>query len=171
LENETENRIQRLENQIKTLEQWKAEKENQQISFPLDNQSIEILNKYFMRIYTEANVINNDDPGDPYLFLKYLGKQGSYIFDLNQSKFYEYIVNVSNNTLNVQEKAFKEGTRLFFTTTDTAPSPIDIGLSYYTINVSGLNFQITTISGDAGSIVDITDIGTGRQFIYSYIEP
>jgi len=39
-----------LENRIKELEKWKAEKEKQQISFPLDNQSIDILKKYFMRI-------------------------------------------------------------------------------------------------------------------------
>lgn len=169
---QSENRIKKLENQIQSLEKWKAEKEKQQIAFPLDSQSIEILNKYFMRIYKDIIIINTDYPGEKSYLTKYLGRQGNYIFDMNESKIYQYTVNISTNYLSVIGKNFTDGTRLYFMTTNTPPNPIDDtgATDYYVINSSGSNFQITTISGDAGSIVDITDTGVGSQFIYFYIE-
>ena len=164
---QSENRIKKLENQIQSLEKWKAEKEKQQIAFPLDIRSIEILQKYFMHI-TEEISTEGDLPGS--YITRYLGKQDNKQFDVFKNTFLQYTVDIENNILKVLSRSFEINTQIWFTTEDTAPNPIDTSgfTDYYVINPTNTTFQITTVMGDAGSIVDITDIGVGRQYIYFF---
>lgn len=163
MENETENRIQRLENQIKTLEQWKAEKENQQISFPLDNQSIEILNKYFMRIY-ETVVATGGAGGNT--FTSYLGKQGDIFFTVSPDNLIAFTANPTTDYLTVTDSYFTDWTPVYFSTTGTLPSPLDNTLFNFVIESDGLNFKIVTEKGGLISVTASSDavVGIGTSF-------
>jgi len=159
-----------LENRIAALEKWKEERTRQQLTFPFDIQSQAILQRYFMHI-TEELTTEGDLPGS--YITRYLGKQAEKQFDVFRNTLLQYTVDITNDLLIVLGKVFIAGTQIWFTTENTAPAPIDTSgaTDYYVINPSGTSFQITTVSGDVGSIVDITDVGVGRQFIYFYLEP
>ena len=161
-----------LENRIKELEKWKTERTKQQIVFPLDIQSLEILRKYFLYIKETITIINEDYPGSPSLLDMYLAKQDTMDVDFRKSKIFSYIANISTDFLAIEgNKNWVNGTRLFFMTSDTAPTPIDTtgATDYYVVGTTGKTFQISLTPG--GAAIDITDVGVGRQFIYSYIEP
>jgi len=163
LENELENRIQRLENQIKTLEQWKSEKEKQQIKFPLDNQSIEILNKYFMRIY-ETVTATGGAGGNT--FTSYLGKQGSTYFVVLPDNLIPFTANPTTDYLTVTDSYFTDWTPVYFSTTGTLPAPLDNTLFNFVIESDGLNFKIVTQQGGLISVTAGSDavVGTGTSF-------
>lgn len=161
---------QNLENRIKALEKWQKERQSQQIFYPLDIKSLDILNKYFLRIYQEATIYElNGEGGFTYL-TKYLTKQDNQYIDLNKSRFMPYSVDISTDYLTVnQGKSFVDNTILYFTTTDTQPAVINLSLPYYVINSTGQRFQISTTVG--GAAVNFADSGTGNQFINYYFEP
>ena len=164
MENEIENRIQRLENQIKTLEQWKVEKEKQQIKFPLDAQSIEILNKDFMRIYGSLEYTAGAGGNS---FVEYLGRQENTIFSVTPPSLVTYSVNVSTNYITTNQTSgnlkFFDNIEVVVYSDDTVPSPLMSGITYYVINSDGYKFQLSTTL--AGAAIDITNTGTGSQFI------
>ena len=159
---------QNLEKRIQALEKWQKERKEQQIFFPLDIKSLDILRKYFMHIVStftwQAGVGGNT-------FLEYIGRQGSTEFSVSPPSLVTYTVDVTTNYLTTNQisgnlKFFDDQGVVLFTD-GTAPNPLDAGLGtvYYVINSDGYYFQLTTISGDAGSIVNITNTGSGRQFI------
>lgn len=163
---QSENRIKKLENQIQSLEKWKAEKEKQQIAFPLDSQSIDILQKYFISYFStisySAGVGGNN-------FVSYLAKQDNLIFELNPPSLISYIVNVSTNYLTTFQYSgnlkFFDNQEVLLYTDGTAPSPLSAGLGtvYHVINSDGYVFQLSATPG--GAAIDITNNGSGRQFI------
>ena len=65
-------KYQQLENRIKELEKWKADRIRQQITFPLDVYSIGILQKYFLRITDSVDILNTDYPGETTILKKFL---------------------------------------------------------------------------------------------------
>lgn len=165
-----ENRIQKLENQIKTLEQWQKEKQSQQISFPLDQQSIEILNKYFMRIY---QVVTATGGASGNTFTIFLGKQGNtdliqrnIEFIVSQNDLIPFIVNVSENCLNVTKRYIENWQEVYFSTTGTLPTPLDNTLLNYTVESDGTNFKIATKQGGLISITNGSNavVGNGTSF-------
>lgn len=155
-----------LENRIKELEKWKAEKEKQQISFPLDNQSIDILKKYFMRIVSSyiwyGGVGSN-------MFLEYIGEQDGTIFSVSPPSLTTYTVDVTTNYLTTSQISgnlkFFDDMEVVLYTDGTAPDPLSAGLGtiYHIINSDGYTFQLSASSG--GAAINITDSGSGRQFI------
>lgn len=168
MENENlENRIQRLESQIKTLEQWKVEKEKQQIKFPLDNQSIEILNKYFMRIVQDIAYYEGDGVDGYELITHYLAKQDNKYVDLRKSKLIQYTVDINTDYLSIiSDVNFTSNFILYFATTGVQPTALNTSIPYYVINSTGQRFQISETPG--GAAVNFTDKGTGHQFISIY---
>lgn len=108
-------------------------------------------------------------------FTYYIGRQNGtqFQFQVEADTFIPYSVNVSTNFLTVSPRIqFQEDMQVYFSTSDSAPSPIDTSgiTQYFVINASsnGVNFQITTVQGSAGDIVNITDNGTGQQYIYFF---
>jgi hypothetical protein len=152
-----------LQQRITELEKWKAQKEKQQISFPLDQQSITILQKYFMRI---INTIYTIGGVGGLLFTSYLGKQDDKEFVVSQNNFIPYTVSVSTNVLTIQVGRFDDDTQVYLSTSDTPPSPLNTLNSYFVINSSGQSFQLAATQ--AGAAIDITDVGVGNQYIYFF---
>lgn len=177
-----ENRIRLLENRVVELENWKRERLLQQITFPLDERSIEILKEYFMHITT---VIEYDAGAGSNHFRVFLGKQGtknivksSYPnaqlgkeveFGISDVPFVGYTVNVTTNYLTTYQYSgnlkFFDDVAVTLATEGTAPDPLDAvtGTTYYVINSDGYTFQLSATLG--GSAINITTAGTGRQFI------
>jgi len=160
------NDLQSLQKRIEELEKWKAEKTKQQISFPFDYQSQIILNKYFMSLYGTATVVAGAGGNT---FISYIGKQDDKIFEVARNTFITYTVDVSTNYISVAgQERFDNDTQIYFSTEDTAPAPLVTGTPYFVINSSsnGQVFQVSTTSG--GSAVDITNTGTGQQYLYYF---
>lgn len=159
-----------LNNRITALEKWKAEKEAQQIKFPLDVQSVAILNKYFMRI---DNAILYEVVGAAaHPVQLYLGNQDGQTFQVTPQTIYQYSVNVSSNQLTVtQNNSFYEDqeVHVYSTPTGSFPSPLAVNTTYFIKNLSknssGTTFVLSLTSG--GATINITTTGDGAQ----YIEP
>lgn len=152
-----------LTRRIEALEKWKAERERQQISFPLDFQSQVILRNYFMAITGVVKTIGGASGNE---FTTYIGQQGPYPFQVGADTFIPYTVNVSANTLTVQKVAFQDDMQVYVTTSGTPPSPLDTVTNYFVVNSTGLTFKLSLTQG--GAPIDITDDGDGSQYIYFF---
>ena len=151
-----------LQRQIDELKVWKAEREKQQITLPLDPTSFGILNKYFMSINGEYSVLGGLSGN---LYTTYLGTQDNKKFEVTQSLLSPYTVSVSGNTLTVGYGSFVNDRIVYLATSSACPAPLDTATLYYVINSSnnGTTFELSLTSG--GAAIDITNTGTGRQFI------
>lgn len=153
---------QKLLQRVEALEKWKAQKERQQISFPLDIQSQDILRKYFMSISDLFTYIF--DSGIVVSTQRFfIGKQGNFAFQVSPQTLFRYTVNVSNNEFTVQGTNFVNDEIVIFYSSDTPPDPLDSAINYYVINSTGGTFEVSLTSG--GSAVNITDLGLGEQYI------
>lgn len=158
---------QELTRRIEALEKWKKDRERQQIVFPLDAQSVTILNNYFMSItgqiiYTNASGID---------FTNWIVKQGptAGVVSIGLPLF-RFTVNTTTNVLTIgldiannNQGSFNDDDQVFVTSTDTLPSPLVTAVPYYVVNSTGTTIQLSTTSG--GAAIDITTSGTGEQFI------
>ena len=147
---------------IEELEKWKAQREQQQITYPLDVNSQVILGKYFMHIVSAITTVGGAAGHE---FTTYLGQQGQINFQIGtENDLVSYTVNVSTDYLTVSSYLrFFNDTAVVVATEDTAPSPLVVGTTYYVINSDGTTFQLSATMG--GAAINITDTGTGRQFI------
>lgn len=159
---------QNLENRIQALEKWQKERQLQQIVFPLDIKSIEILNKYFLSIVQDIEFYEGDAVDGYELITHYLTKQGNKYVDLRKSKLIPYTVDISTDYLTTLQGGvnFTDNFILYFATTGTQPTVLNTAIPYYVINSDGQRFQISETAG--GAAVNFTDIGTGNQFIATY---
>lgn len=158
-----DDQIQNLQNKVNELLQWKSEKEQQQITYPLDYQSQVILGKYFMRIIgsivTTGGVAGHE-------FTTYLGQQGLFNFKVTPNNLISYTVAVVTNVFTATNANFQDHDRVNVTTSDTPPSPLDTITQYYIINSGGNGRTFKLSLSDGGSAIDITDTGAGLQYIY-----
>lgn len=157
---------QNLENRILALEKWKVEREKQQLHFPLDIFSIDILRKYFMRI---IETVSWQSGAGANTFYQYIGQQDNILFDVFPLSLTSYIVNITTDYITTSQVSgnlkFFNNFEVTLRTTGTAPAPLDATLltPYYVINSNGYTFQLSATLG--GAAINITTTGTGRQFI------
>lgn len=157
-----------LSNRIAALEKWKTEKEAQQIKFPLDVQSVAILNKYFMRI--DSTVLYEVVGAAAHPVTVYLGNQDGLPFEITPQNIYPYTVNVTTNELTVTtNNSFFEDQEVYVFTTPSGsfPSPLDVNIPYFIKSISktasGTVFVLSLTPG--GATINITTNGTGPQYI------
>lgn len=161
-----EQEIKILKQQVSDLMTWKEQRVKQQITFPLDIQSIDVLNKYFMRIIGnyvyEAGATAN-------VFLVYEGTQGNIRFDAGLSLI-EYVADASTDIVTIKnpnsQTLFYNNQTVVLFTTDTEPAGLS-GLgttTYYIVNATSTgSFKLSATSG--GAAINITSNGIGRQFL------
>lgn len=156
-------KIQQLEKRIAELEKYVSEKKKQQISFPLDQISIGILNENFMRVTGRYDVFYGGAGGNS--FPLYVGNQGIYNFEVKSPSTSGYTVNTTDDTLTTHGSNLKyfNGFLVQVSTTDTPPAPLVAGDIYGVINSDGFTFQLEASAG--GGAINITSTGTGLQFI------
>lgn len=157
--------IEKLKNRIKDLESWREEKTRQQIKYPLDKESINILNKDFMRIISVLSRLGGVGAN---VFTEYLGKQEGYNFLVSENNYIPYSVDLLTNTVNIGNYYLDDDRAVDLITDDTPPDPLSYLTTYYVINSTGSTFNLTTVQGDAGSIVTITNKGSGNNYLVSY---
>lgn len=152
-----------LQKRIEALEKWKTDRERQQISFPLDIQSINVLSQNFMRILSQITTIAGAGGQESTYFT---GRQGSFNFQVSENSFIPYVVNTTTNIVSVNGFSFEDDNRLYLSTSDTCPTPLDTSTTYYVINSTGSSFKLSLTSG--GAEIDITDSGVGTQYLYYF---
>jgi len=157
-----------LESRIAALEQWKLQREKQQIVFPLDKQSIDILSKYLMRI-TGTILTTGGAAGK--VFITYKGIQDNKKFVVSEDTFVPYTVNVSSNIFTIAADSrfrFFDDEQVYFLSSDTVPAPLVSGTDYYVVNANaeGTSFQVSATLG--GAAINITDAGTGEQYVFFF---
>lgn len=163
---------QQLLKRIEALEKWKADRERQQIVFPLDFQSQTILNKYFASI----GFIQFDAGAGGNPFRVMLATQNGRTEVLNAfSSFIRYSVDTTADTLligqdvvNLTQGSFIDGQQVLLLSSDTFPSPLDSTTAYYVVNASGDGRTIQLSLTFGGAPIDITSSGVGQQFIYPF---
>lgn len=151
---------------LERLEQWKAQKERQQLSYPMDPTSVAVLQNYFMRINNQYEYVGGVSGNT---FLTYVGSQGNMVFEVSQSLLSPYTVDATTDVLTVADGRFDNDRIVYVVTSDIFPAPLDSVTLYYVVNGTngGKSFQLSLTSG--GAAVNITTTGTGRQFIgYSF---
>lgn len=150
---------------IDKLEKWMQEKTAQQISYPLDQQSLIVLGKYFMHIVGSTLTIGGAAGNT---FLNYIGEQDNQKFQVSTDTFVQYAVNVSTDTLTTINSGvnFANNTQIYVSTESTPPSPLSLTGNYFIINSTGQSFKLSLTSG--GAAINITDVGVGKQYIYFF---
>lgn len=152
--------LQQLAKRVEELERWKEEKTRQQISYPLDSVSVEILNKDFLRIigkYVQVGGVSGRE------FTNFFVKQAENTGSIPESNAVPFTANATSNVITVTGHAFANDDRVYVFTDDTLPAPLDTITTYYVVSSSGMTFKLSLTSG--GSAIDITDAGTGVHYI------
>ena len=158
-----EERITQLENQVRELLSWKQSKERQQIAYPLDEISKNIINEDFMRLTSSISYFGGVGSNS---FIVLSGKQGGKEFQLDQTQISLYTVNTTTDYITTSGNLnFFNDTPVSVFTDDTAPSPLSAGTGtvYYVINSDGKVFQLSATLG--GAAINLTTSGSGHQLI------
>lgn len=153
---------QKLLQRVDALEKWKAQRERQQLTYPLDVQSQSILNKYVMVINDKFDFIVYGVAD--HAVSRYFGTQGNKAFEISPQTLFRYSVNATTNVFTVQGTNLLNDEAVLVTTNDTLPAPLDGTTTYYVINSTGTTFKLSLTVG--GAEINVTDIGVGNQFIY-----
>lgn len=170
-----------LEQRIKALEDWKSARERQQVTYPLDIQSFQILNKYFL---SQVNSLWYEGGASGVTFKDILVQQDGNINSLSaKTSLIRYSINTSDDTLligqdivNKRQGQFEDDQRVsLFAAGLNAPGSVPGGLEtepaggFFVVNATngGTNIQLSNTSG--GAAINITSQGTGEQYIQEYI--
>lgn len=168
-----------LQSQIDELKRRLDERDRQQVTYPLDYQSIQVLNKYFMRL---KNVVLTTGGVAGIVTISYIGTQDEFNtstntdiraplnFVVSENTYVQYTVDPTTNIFTIipgNRFQFVDGESVYFETEDAKPDPLGPG-TYYIINAAadGKSFKVTTVSGSAPDIVDITNTGSGKQYLF-----
>lgn len=153
--------IEQLKKDVAELKVWKDQKTRQQIFYPLDSQSVSVLNKYFPRIINDLILFFGGASGRGFEYLFF--QQDNNKFQINKDQSQPYTVNTTTDVFTVPNHGYQSGDQIIVFTSDAPPSPLVLGATYYVIAPSGLTFKLAATSG--GTAIDITDVGAGLQFI------
>lgn len=159
--------FEQLKQKVEDLETWKAEREKQQVTFPLDPESVSVLSKYLMRM-TGSGTYEGGVGGQVFPFME--GEQDGLKFQVFPG-FDRYTANASTDLITIVDQTafnrYAEDQQVVLFSEDTAPGGLSgFGLTtYYVVEVStgGHSFKLSATEG--GAAINITDAGTGAQFI------
>lgn len=156
------NRIPELERQVAELMDWKRQREQQQLVFPLDQVSKEIIAGNFLTVVNEVNFVRSNGKEVPlYLIVQSNGKK--YTLTANNA-LYTFTAATSDVITVSSQFDLENDMQLVVFTEQVLPGGLDPDTIYYTINASGKTAKLSLSSG--GSAVDITSTGTGLQYLY-----
>lgn len=163
MNDDKDQRIEKLEQQVQDLLTWKAAREKQQITFPLDVQSQTVLQNYFMRIVDTLTYIVVG--AEEHVATSYVGEQGLLNFEVTKNIIFPYTVNATSNVFTVPEGSFIDDTAVYvyYAPGGAVPDPLAVNTQYYIRDSTGTTFKLAATAG--GAAIDITNDGTGRQFI------
>lgn len=159
-------KLRELERKVADLEKWKKQREQQQITYPLDFQSQQVLNKYFLTKIEDITYSAGMAGG---FFRFVLVEQDGQIEALQAvATLTRYTANPTTDFVTAASGVWVDGQQIIVISTDIAPSPLTSGNAYFVVNATsdGKSFQLEATFG--GGALDITDTGTGQQYFYFY---
>lgn len=169
--------IERLE----SLENWRRERERQQIIYPLDKDSIDILNQHYLHLVAAYPYAGGASGRQ---FVTFIAQQDynpireitdsngvawgfTYSkFQLPQANIIPYAANPGNNRITMFDDIdIDSGIHALFYTNGVAPGGITAGLGSPAYRINNLRDRSFEIQDTAGTTVDITTAGEGKQFL------
>jgi len=147
------------EQRLEKIEKYIEERKQQQIKYPLDVNSITILSEYFMRISESIKFLAGVSGRE---FEIFLGSQGTSNFQVPKVEYFRFTANPSTDQLTTQVN-FSNDAYVLVLSSNTAPAGLTSGSAYYVVNTTGTSFKLSATSG--GSAINITDTGTGNQYL------
>jgi hypothetical protein len=166
---DNQEKITKLEADVKELIDWKREKVQQQLTYPLDKVSTTISQRDLLVIKNRFIFLRSDGT---------LNFNGYIMNDVNglgevlvraYSTIYEFTVDTTTDIFTSPAHRFSNTDRIFVLSTGTTPAPLQefsTGTSYYIISSTTDTFQLSATSG--GAAINITTVGTIRNFITKY---
>jgi len=158
---------QELKKRIEELEKWKLQQTRQQITYPLDEQSIKILKNNFVSIVDEYVYYGGANLNP---FLVFVGEQGNRQINLSDA-LVQYEANSTLDTLTIVRQTaytrFPTNEQVVLYTTDTMPTGLNGGgmTTYHVVSASsdGYSFKLAATSG--GVAINFTSNGVGKLLI------
>ena len=158
-----------LTRRVEELEAWKKSREAQQITFPLDERSRAVLQKYFLSLVRPLNFVNatGDEfrdvlvvQDDKYNLLSATAQLARYSADASTDQ-----LTVGQDLVNLSKASFQNGNQVTLYTTGTTPGGLSAGQIYFVVNATsgGTVFKLSLSSG--GAAINITSAGTGENYI------
>jgi hypothetical protein len=164
MENEKlQQRIQELENKIRTLE---ANYENliSQSSFPSVIESI-LVSRGFLK-YTDKIVTVNASGKEFFYLVTDFRENRAIISSEPLYNLKATVVNSTDDTFTTISHGLQGGEQLYFQSSDGyIPAPLLFGATYYPVNITTNTFKVSSTFG--GSPIDLTDTGSGIIY-YSF---
>jgi len=158
----TEERIKQLERQVQELASWKNERQRQQLTYPLDSISKDVVNGDFLRVVNEINFVQPSGKEIPmYVVARANGK--NYTLTANSENF-TFTAATSDVITSSASFDFVNDMTIAVFTNQVLPAGLIADTLYYVINASGKTCKLSLTSG--GAAIDITSTGTGIQYFY-----
>ncbi len=164
--------LQDLERRILELEKSEKQRKVQQITFPLDDKSREVLNKYFLSYIGNLDFTQSTGAEFRQILVKQDGRVNLLSAYMSLSR---YTVNTSSNVItigpdvvNAGKMQFADDAQVVILSTGGPPAPLTESGTYYVVNAAsdGFSFQLSLTLG--GAAINITTTGTGDQYLYQF---
>lgn len=163
--------LEELSRRIEVLEKWKTDRIAQQITFPLDEKSITILNKYFLSKIGNLDFINSSGGIQRNILLKQDGKtdlvNGYTTLSRYRANTNDYLY-IGQDVVNLKQGTFANGDQVWTLSTGTPPAPITDAVPYFVVEATAGGTQIKLSLTSGGSAINITDTGEGEHFIFPF---
>lgn len=154
--------IENLKERVAQLEEWKRQRTEQQLTFPLDRLSKDIIAHDFLKLIGEVRY-EAGAAGNPFVF--WLGEIGGNVVELNSPSMVLFSANPTTDILSTAgwDKFFDGDTVNFLVSTgDSLPAPLT-NTGNYTVTASSVK-EFKVASG--GAVINITDTGGGKYFVF-----
>jgi len=158
------NEIEQLKKRVQELENWKSQKERQQIASPLDEISRKIIQKDLIVVKDYGEFVRADGMvGDYFYFVDINGKKERLSVNFPLWKF---TANASTDVITTEGIELSDDQDVLVMSTDSLPGGLVESMAYYVIDASGNTCKLSETLG--GSAVDITSAGSGTHYIRQY---
>jgi len=156
-------KIDKLERQIEEILTWINQRKIQQLTYPLDTISKDIINKDFLKYESNLDYTNSSGQVFPNILVSHDKKRELISV---YAPLYSFVVDTATDVLTFDTLLYLDDDQVNLLTTDTLPAPLSDIVTYYIINVSGNTCQLSLTSG--GAAVNITSTGTGTHYSYLF---
>lgn len=136
---------------LDTLIKWKQQKTAQQISYPLDYNSVTILNKYFLSIVSNLDFTSSSGQLFPNILVRQDGKV--YLISVDESLILftvntgTDVVTLGANITTGGQGTFADGDQVLVNSTGDLPSPLVDSFPYTVVQSTGTTIKLSTPVG------------------------
>lgn len=162
---DTNQEITNLKKDVANLKKFNEKLMRQQITYPLDSSSIEIIQKDFLQHDGDIKLI--DQTTGTILNLLTI-KINNRLYNLGVLRNLTlFIPNSSTDVMIATNHGLTASDTVILTSTGTLPAPLNDTTLYYPVSVTTDTFKLSLSL--AGAAIDITTNGTGTQYVLKYL--